>query len=136
MTLLNQILSSASGLSSIISTAALVWTIYYYRKQTDLLKTQIDGLGFCYQGSWISIAATDDSLIIAEEVSYEVAIGSQFSKIRLLVKNGKVYAETPLGTSELKDPSQILENLKKINEEVVKTKNTELYEKIKKHISY
>ena len=95
-----------------------------------------DGLGFCYQGSWISIAVTDDSLIIAEEVSYEVAIGSQFSKTRLLVKNGKVYAETPLGTSELKDPSQILENLKKINEEVVKTKNTELYEKIKKHISY
>jgi hypothetical protein len=44
MTLLNQILSSASGLSSIISTAALVWTIYYYRKQTDLLKTQIDEL--------------------------------------------------------------------------------------------
>lgn len=44
MTLLNQILSSASGFSSIISTAALVWTIYYYRKQTDLLKTQIDEL--------------------------------------------------------------------------------------------
>ncbi|WP_196770231.1 hypothetical protein [Stygiolobus azoricus] len=44
MTLLNQILSSASGLSSIISTAALIWTIYYYRKQTDLLKTQIDEL--------------------------------------------------------------------------------------------
>jgi predicted transcriptional regulator len=42
MAFLQQVISTASGLSSVVSTVALVWTIYYYRKQTELLKTQID----------------------------------------------------------------------------------------------
>ncbi|BCU69910.1 hypothetical protein [Stygiolobus caldivivus] len=42
MSVIGQVVSLASGLSSLVSTVALVWTIYYYRKQTELLKTQID----------------------------------------------------------------------------------------------
>ena len=95
-----------------------------------------DGLGFCYQGSWIRVTVNEDAMIIAEEVTYEVPIGSQFSKIRLVIKGGKVYLESPFGSSELKDSAQIIEAIKKVNEEVVKAKNAELYEKIKKHLNY
>nr|AKI85269.1 hypothetical protein [uncultured organism] len=36
MNVVSEIISYASGLSSAISTAALIATIYYYRKQTQL----------------------------------------------------------------------------------------------------
>ncbi|BCU69933.1 hypothetical protein [Stygiolobus caldivivus] len=100
------------------------------------LEVRKDGFGFCYQGSWIAITVNDEAVIIAEEVSYEVAVGSQFSKIRLIIKGGKVFVESPLGSSELADPSQIIDNIKKVNEESIKDKNKELYEKIKKHLKY
>jgi hypothetical protein len=41
MNVISEIISYASGLSSAISTAALIATIYYYRKQTQLQQTQI-----------------------------------------------------------------------------------------------
>lgn len=41
MNVVSEIISYASGLSSAISTAALIATIYYYRKQTQLQQTQI-----------------------------------------------------------------------------------------------
>jgi len=91
-----------------------------------------DGIGFCYQGSWIVMNVKQDEIRIAEEISYEVAIGSQLGKIQLVIKGGKVYVETPIGQHELVNPEGIISEIRKINEEVVKTKNTELYEKINK----
>lgn len=93
-----------------------------------------DGIGFCYDGSWFSLTVTDEGIVIAEEISYEVPIGPQYSRIRLLIKKGKVYVQTPVGTFELKDPEPIIENLKNIDEEIVKNKNKELYEKILSHL--
>lgn len=91
-----------------------------------------DGIGFCYQGSWIVMNVREDEIRIGEEISYEVAIGSQLGKIQIVVKDGKVYVETPIGKHELANPKEIVEQIKKINEEVVKAKNLELYEKINK----
>jgi hypothetical protein len=45
-----------------------------------------------------------------------------------------VYVQTPFGVSELKDSGTIIENIKRINEEVIKNKNKELYEKILSHL--
>lgn len=44
MSALSGIINYASGLSSVVSTAALIATIYYYRKQTQLLQTQLEQL--------------------------------------------------------------------------------------------
>ncbi|MFP3202746.1 hypothetical protein DDW09_04220 [Sulfolobus sp. SCGC AB-777_L09] len=93
-----------------------------------------DGIGFCYEGSWINLTVTDEGIIVAEEISYEVPIGSQLSKIKLVIKKGTVYVQTPFGVSELKDSGTIIENIKRINEEVIKNKNKELYEKILSHL--
>ncbi|MEJ2773464.1 hypothetical protein [Stygiolobus sp. CP859M] len=41
-----------------------------------------DGIGFCYEESWINLTVTDEGIIVAEEISYEVPIGSQLSKIK------------------------------------------------------
>jgi len=94
-----------------------------------------DGIGFCYQGSWIVVNVSQDEIRIAEEISYEVAIGSQLGKIQIVIKNGKAYVESPLGRHELANSSEIISTLKKINEEVVKSKNAELYEKLSKLLS-
>ena len=94
-----------------------------------------DGIGFCYQGSWIVMNVKGDEIRIAEEITYEVAIGSQLGKIQLVIKCGKVYVETPIGRHELANPQEIINQIKKINEEIVKEKNAELYEKINKILS-
>jgi len=94
------------------------------------IEVKKDGIGFCYQGIWIVMNVKEDEIRIAEEISYEVAIGSQLGKIQLVVKGGKVYVETPVGQYELANPEEIISEIRKINEEVVKAKNMELYEKI------
>jgi len=94
-----------------------------------------DGIGFCYQGSWIVMNVKQDEIRIAEEISYEVAIGSQLGKIQLVIKGGKVYVETPIGQHELAKPEEIINQKRKINEEVIKAKNMELYEKINRVLS-
>ncbi|BFH72171.1 hypothetical protein SJAV_01150 [Sulfurisphaera javensis] len=93
-----------------------------------------DGVGFCYQGSWIVVNVNQDELRIAEEISYEVAIGSQLGKIQIVIKNGKAYVESPLGKHELSNPTEIINAIRKINEEIVKSKNKDLYERILKII--
>lgn len=79
----------------------------------------------------IVINVKEDEIRIAEEV----AIGSQLGKIQLVIKGGKVYVETPLSKHELANPQEIIYQIKKINEEIVKAKNAELYEKINKILS-
>lgn len=91
-----------------------------------------DGIGFCYEGSWIVVSVEKDLLRIAEEISYEVAIGSQLGKIQIIIQNGKAYVESPLGKHEISNSSELINAIKKINEEVIKAKNVELYEKINK----
>ena len=94
-----------------------------------------DWIGFCHQGSWIVMSIKDDEIRIAEEITFEVPIGSQLGKIQLVIKGGKAYVETPIGKYELVKPEEFINEIRKMNEEIVKVKNKSLYEKINRILS-
>ncbi|BBG24990.1 hypothetical protein IC006_2324 [Sulfuracidifex tepidarius] len=66
MSVILQAIGYASGLSSVISTAALIATIYYYRKQTQLLQVQLDEIKS--QSSVQECLQVRDSLIRIHDV--------------------------------------------------------------------
>jgi len=93
-----------------------------------------DSVEFCYEGSSIRLSVINDELRIYEEVTYEVAIGEIFSKIQIVIKDGKVFLSSPFGENEVNNPQNIINGIKEILE-LIKNKNTKLYGKINNIIS-
>ncbi|EHP69033.1 MAG: hypothetical protein RXS23_05570 [Metallosphaera yellowstonensis] len=86
---------------------------------------------FCYNGVSVKVMLFDGELVVAEEITYEVATGSVLGNMRILLKSGKVYLISPFGQNEVKDPENILQGLRELSE-LVKGKSTQLYQELSK----
>ncbi|BCS92496.1 hypothetical protein [Metallosphaera javensis (ex Sakai et al. 2022)] len=91
------------------------------------------GIEFCYNQISVMVYLRDKEMRIAEEITYEVATGPVVSNVQIVLRDGKVYLDSPFGENEIENPTNIVKGLEEILEGI-KEKHPSVYEKYREFL--
>ncbi|ABP94591.1 MULTISPECIES: hypothetical protein [Metallosphaera] len=86
------------------------------------------GIEFCYNEISVMVYLKENEMRIAEEITYEVATGPVVSNVQIVLRDGKVYLDSPFGQNVIENPANIVKGLREILEGI-REKHPSVYEK-------